>query len=106
MQHLIGPKGSLSLVIQVVMHNPFQDIVGGITKVERARIEIGKEELILALLAQQGHTLTQPAFCLGKGIAWDRKSDMIEHVLLCFLKVQTCRASLERERSCCLCQER
>jgi len=40
---------------------------------------------------------TQPAFRLGKGIAWDRKSDVVQHVSLCLLKAQTCRASLERE---------
>jgi hypothetical protein len=39
----------------------------------------------------------QPAFRLAKCIAWDRKSDVVQHVLLCLLKVQTCRASLERD---------
>src|SRR5205823_6258292 len=44
MKHISRSKGSLCLVVQVVVRNTFQDIVGCITKVERARIEIGKED--------------------------------------------------------------
>jgi hypothetical protein len=79
------------------MHNQFKDIVGCITKVKRSCIDIGKEKFILAILAEQRHMLMQPAFRLGKCIAWDSKSDVVQHVLLCLLKTQTCRASFERE---------
>jgi hypothetical protein len=47
MKHISRSKGSLCLVVQVVVRNTFQDIVGCITKVERARIEIGKKDFIL-----------------------------------------------------------
>ena len=97
MKHISRSKGSRCLVVQVVVRNTFQDIVGCITKVERARIEIGKEDFILAVLAQQGHALTQPTFSLGIFIPWNSKGDMVKHVLLRFLIAQACRANLDNE---------
>ncbi len=50
MQDISRPKGSLCLLIQGVMNDKLQNIVSGIAKVERAGIDIGKENFISVTL--------------------------------------------------------
>jgi hypothetical protein len=46
MEHRSPAKGSICLVVQAVMHNIFEDIIGRITNIERTCIEMGKEDFI------------------------------------------------------------
>jgi hypothetical protein len=84
------------------MHNKFEDIIGRIINIERACIEMGTEDFIPAILAKQGYTLLYLAFRLMKRIAWDGQGDMVQNILLRFLKKETCRADLDHERVRCL----
>jgi hypothetical protein len=49
------------------MHNKFKDIVGCITKVERSCIDRGKEEFILALLAQPALSVNEAVVSATRG---------------------------------------
>src|SRR5437660_7239064 len=94
------------LVAQMIMHNIFQDIASGVAKVERASVEPGKEALILAVFAEQGHTVLYPAFRLVEALVRDRKGEMIEDVLRRLLEMEAGRARLAGERVRCLCYQR
>ena len=106
MQDKRRTTNSFGLTAQIVMHNIFQDIASGVTKVERASVEPGKEELILTIFAEQGHTVLYPAFRLVKPLVRDRKGEMIEGVLRRLLEMEAGCARLDGERVCCLYHQR
>src|SRR5262249_24453265 len=106
MEHRSRALGSCGLLAQVLIRDKFQDIVGGVTTVERTRLDEGKDDFILSRLVprperggwgvhlggpregQQGHALAHPRFGRLKGLAWEGKGEMVEDLGRGFLKAQ------------------